>query len=313
MVIFLYGKDTYRLSQKLREIEEQYKKIHKSALNLEKIDVQDLTFREFWNRISQTSMFIKKKLVFLENLFSNENLKKEFLKKVAELADSEDIIVVIEKQDIRKADKLFQALKKQGKSQEFNILSQASLKKWIRDEFEKNKVQISEQALQKLIDFTGQDLWQLSNEIKKLSCFKAVLKEEINSEDVELLVRPKIEVGIFETIDALAQRNKKKALRLVQEHLEKGDSPFYILSMINFQMRNLLIAKILREKGKTLNDLLRMNFSKPYPAKKAWIVSSYFTLNQLKKIYQKLFEADLGMKTGKITPEDGLSMLVAGF
>ena len=49
------------------------------------------------------------------------------------------------------------------------------------------------------------------------------------------MVRPKIETAIFETIDTLAQRNKKKALRLLQDHLDKGDSPFYLLKMINFQ------------------------------------------------------------------------------
>ena len=316
MIIFLYGKDTYRLQQKLKEIEDQYKKIHKSGLNLEKIDALQIEFGEFTDKLFQYSMFIKKKLFFLENLFSNQKFKEKFLEKIKEVAKSQDLVVIFEKKNLLKKDKLFLNLKKHGKSQEFQLLKGKALENWMRNEFQKEKMKISEQAMNLLLEFVGNDLWQLSNEIKKLVCLKKTLQsndliEEIKSKDVEILVKPKLEADIFKIIDALAQRNKKKALQLIQENLLKENKPLAILNMINFQFRGLLIAKTLMEEGKSLDDFLKLNIFKPYPTRKCWYASTGFSLSQLKKIYQKIFEADLSIKTGKIQAEEGLKMLVA--
>ena len=316
MIIFLYGKDTYRLQQKLREIESQYKKIHKSGLNLEKLDAEQISFKEFWDKLFQRSMFIKKKLFFLENLFSNQEFKKKFLEKIEEIAKSQDLIVVFEKKELPKRDKLFLNLKKYGKCQEFQPLKEKELKDWVRNEFQKCKAEIEGKALEKLIEFVGNDTWQLSAEIKKLAAYKqptAVgdLKTKIETKDVELLVKPKVEADIFKIIDALAQKNKKKALQLIQENLFKENKPLAILNMINFQFRGLLIAKSLMEEGRTLGDFLKLNILKPYPTRKSWYAIKGFDLSQLEKIYQKIFEVDLAIKSGKIEPEEGIKMLIA--
>lgn len=310
MIIFLYGKDTYRLQQKLKEIETQYKKIHQAGLNLEKIEVEQIDFQEFWDKLFQQSMFIKKKMFFLENLFSNPKFKEKFLKKIEPIAESEDIVIVSEKKELPKSDKFLKNLKKYGKIQHFQPLSRAELKTWIKNDFQKQGIEVAPGVIDLLVESVGNDLWQLANEIKKISLYKKKEKKVVVS-DVEFLVRPKIETDIFKTVDALANREKKKALQLIQKHLEKGDSPFYLLTMINFQFRNLLIACSLRENGKTLNDLLQLKLSHPYVAKKSWMASYAFTVSQLKKIYQRIFEADFGIKTGRIAPEIGLKMLVA--
>ena len=134
--------------------------------------------------------------------------------------------------------------------------------------------------------------------------------EEIEVKDIELLVRPKIEIDIFKTINALAQKNRKQALKLLHKHLEKGDSPLYLLSMINYQFRNLLIVKELIENCQTYNTILRKSGLHPFVAKKSFFQSQKFTLEELKKIYQKIFQVDLDMKTGKIKPELALETLI---
>jgi len=131
MIILLYGEDTYRLQRKLREIEAQYKKIHQAGLNLEKIDVSQIDFQEFWDKLFQQSMFIKKKLFFLENLFANLNFKEKFLKKIQPIAESGDIVIVYEKKELLKSDKFLKNLKKYGKTQHFQPLTGGKLKTWL--------------------------------------------------------------------------------------------------------------------------------------------------------------------------------------
>lgn len=311
MFIFLFGEDTYRLQKKLNQIQDKYKKIHKNELNLKKIDAFQTEFKEFIDELFQRSMFVKRKLFLLENLFSDEKFQKDFLKKIKEIAKSEDIIVVFEKNKTPRKNKLFLALKKYAECQEFKLLKDTELKKWVENEFKKYEIGISYEAINLILEFTGNDLWQISNEVQKLVCLKKSAQvKNIKTQDIKDIVKPNLETNIFEIIDTLAQKDRKKALNLIQIGLNKGDTPINILSMINYQFRGLLIAKEMISKGKSLNDFLKLNIFKPYPARKAWQASDGFSLDELKKIYQKIFEADLNMKTGKIQQEEALKMLI---
>ena len=61
----------------------------------------------------------------------------------------------------------------------------------------------------------------------------------MQAEDVDLLVKSKIDTDIFKTVDALARGDKKTALKMLHDHLESGEDPFYLLSMYFYQFRNL--------------------------------------------------------------------------
>lgn len=299
MIIFLYGEDSYRLKEKLNEIVLGYKKIHKSGLNLIKIDAKDKGLETLTDNLRIASMFAEKKLAILINVFSSQNIQDNFLKELKALEESKDIIVVCEEEKIDQRNKLFKALQKEVKCQEFNFLKGASLRKWLSQKIESLGIKINPDAEDLLLTFAGNDLWRLSNEIKKLADYKK--GSAINRADVLLHVRPKIEVDIFKTIDALASKNKKLALSLLHKHLDNGDNSLYLLSMIAYQFKNLLIIK---ENPK--------NSGLPFfVVQKTSYLCSQFTMEQLKKIYRKIFQIDSDIKTGKVDPETALDMLVA--
>jgi len=312
MIIFLYGPDTYRSKQKLNEIIEHYKKIHKSGLSLIFFDFKEDSFEDFRDAFKSFSMFKEKKLMVLKNLFFNSKIENDFLKNLREISRPKEIILIYE-EEIDENTPLAKELKKEAKFQKFNLLEGIFLKNWVKREFQKYSARIEPEALNLLLDFVGNDLWQMENEIKKLVNYSP--GKEIKRKDIELLVKPKIETDIFKTIDAIAAKNKRKALFLMKEHLEKGDSPAYLLAMINFQFRNLLIIKsselrreLYTNDMRILSEKLKMH---PYVIRKAIQQSKKFSLEELKKIYQKIFQVDLGIKTGKIDPETALDLLIA--
>jgi DNA polymerase III delta subunit len=151
MFIFLFGEDTYRLQKKLDEIQDKYKKIHKNELNLKRIDISQKEFKEFIDELFQCSMFVKRKLFLLENLFSNEKFQKDFLKEIKKIAKSEDVIVIFEKNKIPKKNKLFLALKKYAECQEFKSLGDVELRRWIENEFKKQGIRISYEAINRFM------------------------------------------------------------------------------------------------------------------------------------------------------------------
>jgi len=313
MLIFLYGPDSYRSSQKLKEIIAHYREIYKKGLNLKYLDAEENSYEEFKEAFFQAPLFKEKKLIILKNIFFSQQFKENFLKNIKKITEAPEIILILEKKELPEKNKFFQVLKEYSQfSQKFDFLTDEELKKWTKKKIQDLGGRIETPALERLLKIGSHNLWQLANEIEKLINYKK--GQIILKNDVELLVREKIEVDIFKTIDALAKKEKNVTLDLIQKHLEKGDNPLYLLSMINFQFRNLLILK-------SVQSVLKYNFSPlklaqflgihPYVVKKTIFLTNKFSLEELKRIYQKIFETDFNIKLGKVESAGALKTLIA--
>ena len=312
MIILLYGSDSLRAQQKLNEIIEQYKKTNKVGLSLKFFDLKDQEFEKIKGELQSVSMFKEKKLLVLKNAFSNNDFKEKFLKEAENIENTEDVIVFYEDKEIKSEEALLKFLKNKAKIQEFPLLVGLKLKNWITEEFKKNGMRISGQVLDVFIFYIGNNVWQLSNEIKKVSIYKKGTKNlEISLEDIKKLIKPQIETDIFKTIDAVAARQKKEALKLIHKQLDEGEEPSKIFSMINYQFRNLLSIKSLIENNKPYAVILKNSGLHPFVVEKSYQQARNFTLQELKKIYQKIFQVDWEIKTGKIDPEIALDLLVS--
>ncbi len=309
MIIFLYGQDSYRSKEKLDEIVNHYKETRKSGLNLIQLDASKTDFSDFHNNFKISSMFAETKLVILKNVFSNKAFQEDFLSEIKNLESLKDVIVIYETEAVDQRLKIFKALIKECKSQEFKLLDNKGAKIWAIRELEKCKIKINNDSLDILINYVGNDLWRLSNEIKKLTDFKNGLI--IKKEDVELLVKPKIEIDIFKTIDSLAEKNKKQAMGFLNKHLNSGDNPLYILSMIAYQFRNLLVVKELSEKGMMYASIIKKSGLHPFVVKKTYFQCRQFSFLELKEIYYKIFKIDSDIKIGKIEAEAALDLLIS--
>ena len=193
--------------------------------------------------------------------------------------------------------------------EEFSLLRGSALASWAKKEFKKNEAVINSEAFKKLIAYVGNDLWRLSGEINKLVNYRG--GEEIKEEDIDLLVKANLDANIFKTLDALAQRDKKTALWLIHEHLERGDNEMYLLSMLAYQIRNLIRLKDLIERGEPYYSLAQKSGLHPYVVKKSSEQLRNFTLDDLKKIYRRLAEIDFKIKVGLTDGPTAIDLLVA--
>lgn len=307
MIILLFGEDTYRSKQKLKKIIEEYEARQEGA-DFEDFEASDIDYRDFRDQFRQASMFTEKKLAVARNVFQEDEFKEKFLEDAERWNESEDTIVLFEEK-VAKSDALFKFIKKNAEWEQFELLEGKELKEWAAEEFEDYNVEINSKALSVLIDFVGSDLWRLANEIQKLANYKK--EGEVKKKDVKLLVKSDLETDIFDTVDAFAVKDNQKALNLIQEHLNQGDSPLYILGMINYQLRNLLTVKELHQQGKPPSAIKKATNLHPYVVKKSLSQSEKFDLQEIKKIYHRLLEVDLNIKTGKVDKEPALKSFVA--
>jgi DNA polymerase-3 subunit delta len=312
MIIFLYGPDTFRSNQKLKEIAEEYKAKHKSGLNFQSFDWSATVLGEIKNILSSVSMFDEKKLVIVKNACVAAKTEQEELMGILEekkvLLDGSVIVVFYEVNKPEKSE-LFSWLVKHVKMSEcFESLTGAKLINWVKKEIEKAGSQIQASALEKLISSVGLDLWQMQNEINKLVSYK--VNKLITEEDIDLLVRSKYDPNIFATIDALAARNKNLAYKLMHQHLEQGENEIYILTMFVYQFRNLLQIKSLIDAGIQSNMLAKKTGLHPFVIKKSWSQLRNFSQDVLKKIYERLLQIDVSIKKGKMEPQTALDLIV---
>jgi DNA polymerase-3 subunit delta len=309
MIYFIYGEDSYRSKRKLEEIVDGYKKVHKSGLNLIYIDAQEKDFKDFYSNFQVSSMFAEKKLIVLKNMLSEDKFCEDFLENIKKLEEIKDIVVIYEDKPADQRTKVFKALIKQAKCQEFSYMQPAVLKKWVADEFEKNKVRINSDALDSMVNFVRNDLWKMASEVKKLSDYRS--GSVVEKKDVELMVRPNIENDIFKTIEAIASKNKKIALSLLQKHLDDGEDVLRLLAMIAYQFKNLLILKELQDENLAYGIIVKKSGLHPFVVQKTAYLCGGFSMAELKRIYQKIFQVDAEIKTGKVEPETALSLLLA--
>ncbi|TSC53746.1 MAG: DNA polymerase III subunit delta, partial [Parcubacteria group bacterium LiPW_39] len=239
------------------------------------------------------------------------------------LKDIEKFVVVVQElnpsQDRKKKEKyafgddssknLFKRLTGRAvSSEEFDLLQGAKLENWIKKEIEKRDGKIEPPAVKKLAAFVGADLWQMQNEVNKLVSFK--VDKLITEKDIDALVNTKIESDIFGAIDALANRQKAAAFIFLHRNLALGESEIALLGMLVYQFRNLLLIKNQVEQGVpfyALGEKLKMH---PFVLRKTFEQSKNFSLAGLKKIYERLAEIDLAVKSGQIEPRVALDLVV---
>lgn len=302
MIIFLYGQDSYRSREEVRKIIEDYKKANLDWFDFVRIDTSDKETKVF-EQIRQTtntvSMFGSRKLIIIENIFLiDEELQEsvlEFLKQ-KNLETNRDIIIVFWSEEVDKQNNLFKFLKTRAKCQEFIFLKGYQLRSWIKDYIKEQKGKIENSAIEKLIEYIGNDLWRMTNEINKLLNYSKTIKLE----DVELLVKPEIDLNIFEMVDALGQKNKARVLKLFNQHIEKGEDEFYLLSMFIYQIRNLIKVKA--------GGKLDMRY---FVIQKSREQAKNFSFEELKKIYRRLLAIDLDIKTGRTDATTALELFLA--
>jgi len=318
MIIFIYGQDTFRSSQKLKQIIEKFKKeVDSSGMNLSILDGTSLKYEEFNQHVKASPFLASKRMIVIKNLITT-NKSKDIQKQVAELldqkSDQENIIIFYEAQDqasSKTKTALWKRLSNEKFSQEFTVLKPAELNHWIINEFKKNNITLNMQITNLLAAKVGSDLWQMSNEIKKIISY--CKDKEITVDVINQLVKAKYDDDIFKLSDAIAAKNKKLALKLISDQLNQGANETYLLSMIIRQFRILMLVKDLQQINQQINQsqLAQQLKIHPYVAKKSLKQVNRFNLTELKKIYQSLLHIDLKIKTSSTKPVLLFDLLIA--
>jgi DNA polymerase-3 subunit delta len=309
MIFFLFGEDSFRSSQKISEIMDKFLASDPAGSGLSVFEYEEKGQKQgLVDIFGAPSLLAPKRLIVVRNLIGSgpeeekEGVLEYLEKNKKDIQEDKDVVVVFwEKGQPRKNGKIYKLLNEIAKWQNFERLKGTRLDRWIEKRMKEidPSSAIDKDALGKLVLFAGEDMERLDKEIHKLVNYAS--GRSIGSKDIELLVKADLDINIFNTVDALANNDKKKALKLVQEHLMKGDDPFYLLSMFIYQFRNILKVADLKDRYSG-NDyaIAKASGLHPFVVKKSLAQTRFFSLEKLKRTYGRLSELDRDIKTGKI-------------
>jgi DNA polymerase-3 subunit delta len=160
----------------------------------------------------------------------------------------------------------------------------------------------------------SESLWALAGEVEKLSTYVG-RGGKIGPEEVRVLTPASHHSRVFDLTDALARRDHGRALALLHELLESGESPFGIVALTAAQTRSLIQIKVLSERGpkRRVAEIAQIAGIAPYVVEKSLPLARQFSLLELQATHRRLRDIDASLKRSKMTPEMALDLLVFEF
>lgn len=320
MIIFLYGADTFRSHRLLQEMKNKYiKDTDPAADSLGFVDGRNATLKEIDEKINTGSLFVKKRLVIIDDIFKNKKTKiftelTDYLKKFSD--DENNIIIFIDeelntKDKPLKADakKLFSFLNKQKFVQEFKTLTNLQLLNFIKKEAANYQKEVGASAASNLINLTGGDPWLISSEVKKL-CFYSPAKI-ITENDVRDLCVGAVSEDIFALTDALSAKNKTATLRLLEEQYAAGLSDEYLIAMLVRQFKILLQIRTALDNNLKQAEIAASLHLHPFVVKKGLSQARNFSAATIKDCLNRLIHLDFSNKNGLSQIKTELMLLIS--
>ncbi|MFA4845678.1 MAG: DNA polymerase III subunit delta [Patescibacteria group bacterium] len=318
MLIFVYGNDTFRVQEKVRQMKDAFRvKFDPTGLNTIEFPFGDKTkleVSEVLGAVRSLPFLGQKRMVIIRDLIADtKKIDMDVWEKGFLNAPDSTITVFWETTESKELEKkpLFVALK--GASEvhayPFPELEGAPLTRWVLDRVKARGGSIQPQALQALAERVGGDLWQMDQEISKLVGFAG--GAEITSVAVDELVTRSFEEKIFELMDAISQKRTTQAIRLLQEERLAGSDDHYLLTMLGRQVRILLAARALLDENPraTKQDLADALSIHPFVAQKALAQAKGFSLEHLKAVHDLLFDFDQRLKTGQVSADMAVDLM----
>ncbi len=222
------------------------------------------------------------------------------------------VLVVLVDEPLEAGHPLMAAAQRHGRARLFTPPKGERLDEWLVKRAGAAGVRLAPDAARLLAVEVGENLRLLAAEVDKLATY-AGAGGTITAKDVRALTPAAHTARVFDLTDALARRDRTRALALLHELLAAGESPFGIIALTAFQTRALLQVKTLAERGLRPYEIAQSAGMAPYVVEKSLPLARQFTFAQLEAAHHALLDVDMALKHSRMTPELALDLLVVEF
>ncbi len=316
------GAEKYQIDLAYKTLEKKLIDPNFKSLNVTTFHDKDFDLAKFQDAVETLPFMAEKRLVVVkEPLFlgtqkkgSSKEEEERVLQCISDLPDQVCVIFMASKVDARK--KLVKGIKKQGTHFQFDPLQESELLRWIKGKMKKQGVEIDPAGLNYFVanlDYLGRNrtktLFDVENEVNKLIHYKKP-EGRVTSEDIDKITSKSFENDIFKVMDAIEKKNRREALRQMEELIYQGEPVLKILATLSNQMKNVLKVKELSKKGYTSKAIAKQIGIHPFVASKSLKQSRNYSEKQLIGFINFITEKDAKIKTGQIEDFLGIELIV---
>jgi len=322
----LYGQDDYSLVRSLEEIIKEIGDQAALEMNTTNLEGQQLTADELRNVCGTVPFMAEKRLIIVRGLlgrFEPRNRPRRQQRNRSE-ADQPDrhkpfsaclgilpdsTILVLTDDRITNRNPLFKELAGKATVKTFPLLKEPKLREWVQKQVTVEGSKISPRAANLLVRLVGSNLWILASEVEKLVSYTS--GRIIEEEDINKVVGYAQQATVFNMVDAILESKTEQAEQALQQLLQRGATPTYLLSMLLRQVRMIVRAKELKIQKHTNSDIqAKLGLTAEFALRKILEQATRYNLPRLRQVYHYLLETDLSIKTGKSEAELALTVLV---
>jgi DNA polymerase-3 subunit delta len=313
LIKLIHGDDEFSSKEILNRITGDKSDIESDVNLIYSNSVNETTFTELVNTMSLFGD--SRKLVFIDLISKITSSKNEQWKNFNEICINKPAmneVIFYESKEINiKSNKI----KKILEIAEIHLFNQPTgrgswekIRNWIVSRQKNHQIELSSDAMNKLIDLIGNNYRYLDNELFKLSNYKPNTK--IESTDIEIMVSGIKEVSIFELIDSILEKNLFKSDQLISDFINKGQNFFSIEQMLSRQLRLIIMTQDLLGKNNSQDIQNKIQVKSNFAFNKILKQAQTFSPDRMKDMLKNLLTLDLSIKNGAKTEKDVMKQLV---
>ena len=265
--------------------------------NIERFDESEIlnNFENFISSLINKSFFDELKLILISRV------SEKIIKLIDELLDRKinDVTIVLNANNLEKKSKLRSIFEKDKNliCVPFYKDDNRTLIQLANNFFKNNKISISQEIVNLIVERSSGDRINLNNELNKISLF-LLNREKINIEDVIKLTNLAENYSISELADNCLSKNIKKINKIFNENVFSVDDCILIIRTLLSKSKRLLEIKKINNSNKNIEQII-LNYKPPIFWKDKEIVKSQvskWSLKDAEKLIYKIHDIELMIK-----------------
>lgn len=307
-VYLLSGEETYLTRQFCERLAEAI--AGNDSMNVNRFQEKNPDIREIISLADTMPFFAESRLIIIENSGFFKRDSSELADYLSQMPESTHII--FREDEIDKRNRLFKKVKELGYFAEMKRQTEAELERWILTILKKEQINLTRSTMSYLLETIGTDMNVIRNELDKLIAYLGD-KKVLEPADIDKICSRQISGQIFEMIDAMSSKNRKRAFQLYYDLIALKEPPMRILFLITRQYLQLYQIKEMQKQGLSGQALTAASGLSSYAIRKVSQRASRFSSEELKHCIEECAQMDEQIKTGLIRDSIAVELLITAF
>lgn len=312
-IYILYGEEAYlKRTYKNMLINKLVNK--NNTMNFSRFNEYNFSLDEFVNLADTIPLFSKYRVILCENVQLCSKSNEKFLKYLENINESTIIIDIEEK--LNKNTKIFKLIEKSDKAfayectlPEDKVKSEVILKNWIYKRLKKYTKSMENDAWEEFFIRTFESMDKMDTEFSKLISYVGD-KSIITLDDIKAICVNHTEKRIFDMIDAIGYKDKKKAMDFYKSLVIDKVHPLEILKILRTQFLKIKAVQSMLDKHLDKYTIAsRVGIYRTYIDKMIKIANN-FSNQELTDFLDKILSYDEKIKLGQIDPSLAIETII---